>query len=188
MQNDSNTDKNKLAYSTYYNQPFVRTCTKCKEEKNINEFLVHHKHFSDYGRVCKQCKSKKARYYQEKNKEYYTLKRNEYYQKNKETLKLKTKNWRKNNPEKALIISRKAKKITKEKNREYAKRFRQNNPDKIKADVNKHQKRYCETLHDIYVKSSLKRVGFINDQITPELIEVKRLIIKTKRLCKTLQI
>ena len=43
-------------------------------------------------------------------------------------------------------------------------------------------------LKNTYIKAKLKAKGFLNQQITPELIEVQRIISKTKRLCKTSKI
>jgi hypothetical protein len=43
------------------------------------------------------------------------------------------------------------------------------------------------TLHRRYVYKTLRGRGFEPKDITPELIETQRIIIKTKRLCKTLK-
>jgi|SRR5690554_5549578 len=42
-------------------------------------------------------------------------------------------------------------------------------------------------LHRRYIYTQLRNKGFKAEDITPELIDTQRLIIKTKRLCKTLK-
>jgi len=49
------------------------------------------------------------------------------------------------------------------------------------------QKQYIENLNDVYVKNLLKNLGFKSEQITPELIELKRITLKTERLCLQLK-
>ncbi len=68
--------------------------------------------------------------------------------------------------------------------------YRKNNPFAKKSKGNKHRqninqnKSKMERLPDYYICQTLK---IPKELITPELIEVKRLLIKTKRLCKTSQ-
>jgi hypothetical protein len=58
--------------------------------------------------------------------------------------------------------------------------WRLNNPEKR----NDYEKRRRIKIVDNYVKTNLIAKGFPKETITPELIEVQRLIIKTKRLTK----
>ena len=68
--------------------------------------------------------------------------------------------------------------------RKYKKKYRL-----IHSDIERdYFKKSVEKLKDFYIKRNLKSKGFTKEQITPELIEVQRIIIKTKRLCKTLKI
>ena len=67
--------------------------------------------------------------------------------------------------------------------KEYQKEYAKKNAERIKE----HKKEYRKNLSDGYIKQEFKHQGYPPNQITPELIEVKRLIIKTKRLCKTSQ-
>ena len=69
---------------------------------------------------------------------------------------------------------------------EYNKKYRKLNPEKNL----KNQKKQCELLNDNYVISQIKRETNLSSydiRKYPELIEVKRQIIKTRRLWKTLQ-
>ena len=91
------------------------------------------------------------------------------YDANPELAKAKSKAWYDANPDLAKQISKK---------------YRQYNTEKVKAAA----KKVNEDLHDWILKQHLKSQGFPPEAITQELIEVKRIIIKTKRLCKTLQI
>ena len=50
------------------------------------------------------------------------------------------------------------------------------------------RKKHISNLHDWYIKDLLKLTGFKPEQITPELIELKRITIKTERLCKQLKV
>ena len=49
------------------------------------------------------------------------------------------------------------------------------------------EKKAIAELKDRYLIKLLKNQGFKNDQITPELIELKRITLKTKRLCLQLK-
>ncbi len=71
------------------------------------------------------------------------------------------------------------------RNRKYQKDLHKNNPNKSRIKANKQ----VELLNNNYITSKLKRKGFKLNEIkdNPEIIEVQRILIKTKRLCKTLQ-
>lgn len=72
-----------------------------------------------------------------------------------------------------------------EVNRKYWERYRKS--EKGKALNRKKLTKRRQVLDRHYVKEVLKKCGIPEEIITKELIEVKRMIIKTKRLCKTLQ-
>ena len=76
-------------------------------------------------------------------------------------------------------------------------KYRAENAEKIKARDAKYYVENAEKtkariakdiagLKDGYVKDKLRRQGFKNEQITPELIELKRITLKTTRLCRQL--
>jgi len=68
------------------------------------------------------------------------------------------------------------------------------NKNKIKYDLLNPEKakersiKAIKVLGNSYLNKCLTQKGFTKEQITPELIEVQRIIIKTKRLCKTSKI
>ena len=73
-------------------------------------------------------------------------------------------------------------------NIERIKIYNSNNKEKMYLYGKKREQFRRDEITDRYAKKILReKRGFKKEQITPELIEVQRLIIKTKRLCKTLQ-
>jgi uncharacterized Zn finger protein (UPF0148 family) len=97
------------------------------------------------------------------------------------------------------IYYKKYSEINRERLRENHKKFISKNPEANKIYKKKYRviqsdaerdylKKSIETLKDFYIKRALKAKGFEKEQITTELIEVQRIIIKTKRLCKTSKI
>ena len=138
------------------------TCKKCGETKDISLFPKHKKCVKGVRNECKKCTNLIAVFLSKSRPRKNTAERKEwrkeYYLKNKSALINKAFAWAESNKEKRLECQKKV-----------------NN-------------RASETLADRYVKKALREKGFKTNQITPELIEVQRLIIKTKRLCKTSQI
>jgi hypothetical protein len=82
--------------------------------------------------------------------------------------------------EKRREANREYYKKTREKQKERVKEWRGKNPEKVKD----YGRSIGHKVIDIYVKTNLIAKGFPKETITPELIEVQRLIIKTKRLTK----
>ena len=82
-------------------------------------------------------------------------KRQLYYQANKERIKAKQREWR------------------------------AKNPDLVYASKVHFRAKYQKELHDIYIKEVLvNRKGYKRSEITPELIEIQRNIIKLSRYVK----
>lgn len=100
--------------------------------------------------------------------------------------------------------------MTKEERKAYNKSYREKNIDKIKQQskeysilniekirlkeknrnkdtVREREKRYVNEANDLYIKKRLKSQGFPKESITPELIELKRITLKTTRLCRQLK-
>ena len=95
-----------------------------------------------------------------------------YYAANKEKTKAHSVKWNAENPEKIKASNAK----------HFAKKYAEN-PEKFKA----RSTRSVADLKESYIKSKLRKQGFKNEQITPELIELKRITLKTKRLCLQLK-
>ena len=96
----------------------------------------------------------------------------EYYTENKEKIKARSVKWNAENPEKFKASNAKC----------YAKKYAEN-PEKFKA----RSTRSVADLKESYIKCKLRKQGFKNEQITPELIELKRITLKTTRLCRQLK-
>ena len=147
-----------------FNNMETKKCGKCGEVKPISEFHKN-KYTKDGLRYCcKECGK-------------------EYRENNTEKLKEYLREYRKNNPEKEKERKRKWRENNPEKIKEYKKDYYKNNTEKEKE----RSREYCENLHPSYVKHNLKQLGYTEEEITPELIEVKKETLKTKRLIKTIQ-
>ena len=68
-----------------------------------------------------------------------------------------------------------------------AQKYKTDNPDIIKEGAKKARAKARESLKDYLVIDALVKQGFPKGAITPELIELKRITIKTKRLCRQLK-
>jgi len=139
--------------------------------------------------VKERCKATNAEY-RKKNADRLKVEKAEYYKKNIDRLREKGKKYRADNPDRD--------KIFKEKNPDYSIKNYHKHRDKISARrsenrrLNAHrykerEKKQRDSLCMPYVRTTLRMKGFTREQITenPELINIQRIIIKTKRLCKT---
>ena len=106
-----------------------------------------------------------------------------YRKENVEKAKAYNVKYRAENPEKAKVYSAKYRAKNPEKAKDYSAEYRAENPEKVKA----RRAKYIGVLKDGYIKELLRQQGFKNEQITPELIELKRITLKTTRLCRQLK-
>ena len=106
-----------------------------------------------------------------------------YNKENSEKRKASLKAWQKSNPEKLKEIQARCYSKNKESIREVQKIWQKANPDKLKA----RESRRRENLSNSYVKKVLRFAGFPKESITLELIELKRITLKTSRLCRQLK-
>jgi hypothetical protein len=65
----------------------VRTCSKCKIEKNISDFYKRNSRISGVFSECKLCNNKRSKEYKKKNLEKVSVKFKEYYLKNIDKIK-----------------------------------------------------------------------------------------------------
>jgi hypothetical protein len=147
----------------------VKTCTSCHKElaaTTENFYLEPRGKFGLFSK-CKKCKSEYAKKYDQKNK----IKLAQYHKKYNEENKIKIAQYNKK--------YRQENKIKKTK---YDKKYRQENKIKENERGKKYDKKQIKNLGTRYLKSLLRHQGFSNNQITPEIIELKLIIIKTKRL------
>lgn len=76
-----------------------KICTKCKEEKSLNDYHFSNKQLGIYARKCKSCRSTQA-------KEIRARKKEEDPEKLKKTELDRSHRWAKNNPERSKELSR----------------------------------------------------------------------------------
>jgi hypothetical protein len=161
----------------------MKICRVCKETKDFSLFPKREDSKDGYKSECKQCGLKRLENWRKQNLEKAKESQKKYVKENREKITSYQLKWQKGNIEKS---------------RQYAKNWREKHPDKAKEKWKRYKKKYPEKvkiqkqksrqeLQHSYIKGQLLNKGFKSESITPELIEVQTLIIKTKRLCKTLQ-
>ena len=91
----------------------TKTCSKCKEEKDLSEFYKKKEASDGVKSACKVCTNKKEKEYREINRDKIRKKDKEYRETNKGKIKEYNKNYIKNNPElnRAKAAKRKAAKL-----------------------------------------------------------------------------
>ena len=119
------------------------------------------------------------KYYAEKLKEHLA----KWYVENAEKVKAASAEYRAENPEKIKTSNAKWRKENAEKVKVARAKWKRNNPEKTKA----YSAKDTALLSDSYIRRALVVQGFKNEQITPELIELKRITLKTTRLCRQLK-
>ena len=135
-----------------------KICRICSKTKKIDFFEKSKQYKNGISNKCKNCANE---IYREKYDNKYREKKIEsvktYALNNKEKVTELNKNWKLKNPIKAF---------------ENNKRM--------------HQKAIYY-MSDYYIKNLLVNIGFKKEMITSELIELKRITLKTKRLCQQLK-
>lgn len=72
-----------------------------------------------------------------------------------------------------------------ERTRAYSVKYRAENPERRRKIGREFRRKYADELHDIYIKDRLNRTdGLKAHEVTPEMIEIKRVIIKIGRMKK----
>ena len=162
-----------------------KVCTKCNIEKTIDGFSEYFFKPKKDGtkkksirNICKECYNKRSKEFFQENPNY-------------------KKDWRKNNPEKVKAENLRAKPRTDKwraenklhltiKKREYGLKNKQH----IRNKKNEFSKQSRENLTDCYVRSvlakrsNLKSIDFYGES---QLIELKKIQLKLRRLCRISQ-
>jgi len=178
----------------------TKTCNKCNEAKTLDLFYTNKKYYLGVLGTCIEChknRSKeyrasehgqsirisnynlkkevileKCKIYREKNKKELSDRKKEYRLANLDAMRSKSNNYYKNNKEKSLDTN---------------KQYRKNNPEKMKELAKKDYQRSSQNLTDRYVRNIIKKHHPLLKEFPQEIIELKRIIIKTYRLCQQLQ-
>lgn len=153
-----------------------KKCSKCGKVKDVGEFYNKKSRKDGKSSHCKCCSSESVMKWRKNNPEKVYESELKWRKSNPEKVKKSKLKWDRTNKEKKKCTYEKWRKSNIEKLNEKNTIWRKNNPGKV-------------IDYDFYYIQLLKDSGFTTEQINenPELIEIKKLIIKTKRLCKTLQ-
>ncbi len=147
----------------------MKRCSKCGEVKGVGEFHKDRNKASGRRSRCKQCAIE------------YTKK---YYLNNKRKLIAGVRRWEENNRERAMEINRSSsvrwRENNKDKRKEIVTAWRENNKDKIRET----SKVRTENLANSYVKWLLVREGVCKEDVSHELMELKRQHVIAKRLIR----
>lgn len=157
----------------------TKVCTKCGKEKAASEdfFRKGQKYKGGLQTTCKECEKRYLRVYWKK-----------YRNQKKEELRRKKEVYYLNNKDKINKYQREYN--TSFKRREYKSLWRKNNKDKVRESRIKYlpkaylrKKKEIEQLSDRYITEILRKKGFSKElRVNRELIDIQRIIIKTKRL------
>jgi len=126
----------------------LKTCSKCKIEKDESEFGKAKPSKDGLRYSCKKCeKEYKKEYYQE-NKEAIKEYKKEYNQNNKESIKENKKKYRQNNKESIKEYHKEYQKNNKEELKEYNKEYRKNNKEAIKEYKKEYNQNNKESIKE----------------------------------------
>ena len=107
-----------------------------------------------------------------------------YREANKERILAREKAYREANKERVAIKNKKYREANKDKIKAIQKTYREANRKKESARQRDWERANIKAIGASYCANRLKKQGFTPDQITPELIEVKRQLIKINRTIK----
>jgi hypothetical protein len=156
----------------------TKKCTTCNCEKPLTEFHKRKDCKDGLKSACRECLNKISSKYREKYKNENikndNLSSKERHESNNEK-RIRNNNykykWMKNNP----YLMRK---------------FRKTYSEKHKEEIRNREREYRLNLTDGYIIKKLSQQLYIKSAELykyPELIEIKKIMLKTKRLCKTLE-
>lgn len=147
----------------------MKTCTKCNEAKPYRAFSKDRSKRDGYKSNCKTCFNS----YMGKRKKHFQEYDRVYYQKNKQQIEQRKKAYRENNKE-AIAA--------------YGQAYYEANKAEILQQKKRYKQKIRSRLSDEYLKSQIMKTDwpFGRDEITPELIERKRLEIQLHRTIKSI--
>lgn len=106
----------------------MKICSKCKKEKELEEFTKCKKALGGYNYYCKECIKKINILNKKNNPNYYK----EYYIKNKNYINTRNKNWIKENKERFDLINKKWELNNPQRSKENRNNWRKNNKESIR--------------------------------------------------------
>lgn len=148
-----------------------KICKICKVEKDYEEFYTRKDTKDGHYSLCKKCEIKRKLKYLKENPKKQALISKKWRKENPEKAALAIKKWRKENPEKVKAI-----------NNLSSKKWNEKHPEAVRLFTRK----YRNDLRDGYVKTLIQNESLLDRrQIPSELIEIKKMQIKVKRLIKS---
>lgn len=182
-----------------------KVCSSCHKELPLKDFIGNN---GKETKTCNKCKSyvrksvikhkERVIAYYEDNRENLLRRNKEYHQKHREEISSYFKEYRASHRELLRERSKKYYETHREQilerqrvsgksrawamaHKEEVKKWREDNKESIKAKG----KEYRASLPLWYIKIQLERQGFSEEDITPELIELKRAQLKLNKLIKS---
>jgi hypothetical protein len=162
----------------------MKTCTKCKEQKESSEFYKQGKYLKSH---CKPCYNEHQKTYKQSD----AGKKSEKKYRQSEARKESQKKYRQSEAGKEHQKKYRESDEGKDVRREYYKtdaykecKKKYNKTDAYKENRKKYEKEFINT--EKYFKQKLNARGFKDNEITPELIELQKLSIVTHRYTQQL--
>lgn len=115
----------------------MKTCSKCKIEKNLFEFNKRESSKDGFHQQCKRCLKKYKDEWYQNNKTSVVNRVKRYYDENKKQILEGCKKWRENNKEKVKKIQKKYREKNKEKIKKKSIEYNKKNKEKIKGNRKK---------------------------------------------------
>lgn len=143
-----------------------KQCTKCKEIKDIINFVKDKRRKFEIGSNCRICHSEINKKWQKKNKEKINKQRIEYRKLNKEKCLKREREWKRKNRGKFIKWSKNWRTKNPKKVQDYGRQYRDINKEKIK----KYHKEYCKN----WLREKLKKdpKARLNSRIATAIYQV----------------
>jgi len=168
----------------------TRVCPKCGEEKPLTEEFWPKNCSKKNGleRYCIKCKKEYDVEYYQKNKEKILFKQRKYYSENTLRCLQANKKYYEKNKDIIYLKSLKYKHDHLLLTRQYRNNWIIRNPEKNEMIIKASRKKRIKNIDVHYVRSLIHQMGIDRIDITPEMIELKRVQIqlfrKTKQFLK----
>jgi len=155
----------------------MKICSKCKIEKDINQYSKKSRNKDGLSYYCKVCTSLDSKFYKEKKREIYNNKSKEYYQNNKEYFVNKSKEYYQINKDKFLISNKEYYLNNKEYFAEKSKEYKEKNKDKLVEYNREYMKKYYNDYENRLKRSEYRKNKKEKDNIYRLSTVVRSLII-----------
>ena len=151
----------------------LKICGHCKIEKSLLDFYENRFSKGGYEGVCKQCKKKYRKIYEDNNRFEISTRHAVYYKKNKKRIDDKEKERRKNNKEEIRNKQKEYRGNNKERIRLKEKEYRENNKEKRELQIKRwrESEKGKEAARKYNQKKRSTPEGRINNNITTNIYQ-----------------